>query len=453
MSRRWMAVIGLAAALGPGVSWAQGQGGRLSAMEDRITALEDQLRESQAVIKAQQEKLDTTPSVSAGAQSLDKFLSTVSIGGHVAGSYVYNFNNPKANSATNTLCQFHCNHNEFSLDAAKLEIGKAASDPGTVGFQLDLLYGQNAAILRNLSPGTDKPAAGQPLTVASDQELFLQQAFATYNFNGVEMKLGKFETLLGYEVVDGDGNSNVTLGVLNTFGIPFFHTGLMFSGTVGENLAWAGGVVNGFNNSREFGDKKGFLGKLAWTSGPFFASFISYVGDLGETRTRPSLSLGADVPDDKSSATVFDAILQYQPSDSTKFWLNVDAGRTRQRSAIRGGFDHPDWIGGAVGVRRQLTDKLYFAVRGEYFNDDGGSRIGFLDAATDFRGDEINVYTATVTFGYQVAPNLQARLEYRRDWVDCEESECNLFFGKGQVAFGEQDKSDLAVLELIYSFD
>ena len=35
---------------------------------------------------------------------------------------------------TQPLCQFNCGHNEFSFDSAKIEIGKAASEPGDVGF-------------------------------------------------------------------------------------------------------------------------------------------------------------------------------------------------------------------------------------------------------------------------------------------------------------------------------
>jgi hypothetical protein len=451
-SCRGISLVAVAAVLAaaPSLGRAQRADGRLANMEDRITALEDQLRASQEVIKAQQEQLKAVAPASVGANGgggLDPFLQSIQIGGHLAASYGYNFANPKGNNFTNTLCQFNCNHNEFSLDAAKLEIGKAAAEPGSLGFQFDLLYGQNAAILRNLAPGPDREGTPQDVRVASDAEVFLQNAFVTYNLNGVELKAGKFETLLGYEVLDSDGNANVTHGSLFTFAIPAFHTGFLVSGSMGEGGAWAAGIVNGFNNTRDAGDSKGFLGKLAWTAGPLFAQVTSYVGTLGEMR--PSLSNGGALVGDNSTTTkVFDTILQYQPTESLKFWVNADIGRTQ----VRGLSNDPQWFGAALGTKMQLTNKLYLALRGEYMNDDGGSRLGFLDL-TGSDKNEIDLYTATLTLGYQVTPNLQARLEFRHDFLDCDDQDCDFFFDRDAVVAGGKDTNDLALLELVYSFE
>ena len=446
MSLRWVAAFAVSSLIWAGAASAQDRDGRrLISLEDRITALEDQLRASQELIRAQQEVLkeQALPAVGQGdASGLDPFLRSVQIGGHISTSYIYNFANPEINSGPNLLCQFNCNHNEFSLDAAKLEIGREATESGSVGFQFDLLYGQNANIFGSLAVADDGDST--PGGMGSDQELFLQQAYVTYNMNGVEFKMGKFETLLGYELIDSDANANVTQGVLFTYAIPLYHMGLMASGNLTEELGWHAGIVNGFNNTRDVGDNKGFLGLVSWESGPIFTSVSSYIGTLSETRVR--LGNGATIGDNSTITKIFDAIIQYKPTESTTLWVNADWGHTQ----TRGVNNDPQWFGAAVGWKQQLMPNLYFALRGEVFMDDDGSRLGGLvppGAGTD----EINVWTGTVTLGYNLTPNLLARLEYRQDLVECHKADCDFFFNsRGQRA---KDRNDLGVVEVVYSFD
>jgi hypothetical protein len=451
------------AALVPGLGLAQDPA--LRALEDRITALEDKLEARDELIKQQQEQLarvGAAPDVAQGGDgSLDSFLRSVQIGGHVAGSYTYNFNNPVVNGVNtapnggasftpNTLCQFNCNHNEFSLDAAKLEIGRSASEAGRLGFQFDLLYGQNANIFGGLAGALATEGDSNPGAFSSDQELFVQQAFASYNFNGVEFRLGKFETPLGYELIDSDANANVTQGLLFTFAIPLFHTGAFASGAVGEELTWGAGIVNGFNSTREAGDGKAFVGRLGWKRGPLLAAVATYIGSLGETRVN---SDGFEVGDDQLTK-IFDGILEYSGA-SWKTWVNVDVGRTEVRNA-----QNAQFFGASVGYKQDLSDKLYLALRGEYMNDDGGTRFGPVGVANGVLPSgtpaNIDATTATATLGYRIAGNLLARVEYRRDFVDCDRPRCNFFFESSTPSLaggGSEDTNDLAVIELVYSFD
>jgi hypothetical protein len=425
-------------------------------IEDRVTALEDELRESRAliqeqraIIQKQQEKQGIDVGEGEAASPLDPFLQSVNIGGHLAASYGYSFNDPDVNAGANTLCSFQCNHNELSIDAAKLEIGRPASEPGKVGFQFDLLFGQNANIQAGLAPPADMNST--PNGISSDQEIFLQQAFASYNANGVELKLGKFETLLGYELFDTDANTNITQGVLFTFAIPAFHTGLLTGGAFSEEFTWNAGFVNGFNNTRESGDAKAFMGRLGWARGPALIALSSFIGTLGETRLN---SNGQVIGDNSRDTQIYDLILEYKPTDRFKTWANLDVGRTDAASGT-----NPKFYGLALGTKMQLSQKLYLALRGEFMRDKESSRfgplgnlIGAIESPVDL--DDIDVYTGTVTLGYQLGPGLLARLEYRHDDVDCDGTSCN-FFPDGDNAPGidGEDTNDLALFELVYSFD
>jgi hypothetical protein len=77
------------------------------------------------------------------------------------------------------------------------------------------------------------------------------------------------------------------------------------------------------------------------------------------------------------------------------------------------------WNGFAGYLVYDLTDKLEFALRGEYFRDGSGSRTGIRQTLGE----------VTFTTSYKVAPGLLARAEYRHD-----ESSANPFFGNAPVA-------------------
>ena len=154
----------------------------MKGMEDRMRLLEDKLVASEATIEAQADLIRSQPGpdVSEGG-ALSEFLNGLQWGGHVTGSYVHNFNRPDAQAGSQTLCQFNCDHESFKLDAAKIELGKEAMEPGTAGFQLDLLWGENASILGGY--------AGD-----SDNFSYVQEAYATYNWDGTQLRTSHFES-------------------------------------------------------------------------------------------------------------------------------------------------------------------------------------------------------------------------------------------------------------------
>jgi hypothetical protein len=47
-----------------------------------------------------------------------------------------------------------------------------------------------------------------------------------------------------------------------------------------------------------------------------------------------------------------------------------------------------------------------------------------------------------------------ARLEYRRDIVDCNKADCSFFAdSSGPIGDGGEESNDIGILELVYSFD
>ncbi len=423
-------VFGSTAALADGLEDA-----RMQALEERLLALEDKLEASERTIEAQEDllKSQAAPAVSQGS-GLDSFFESLEVGGHITTSYLYNFNSP-ANGAGGgqPLCQFNCNQNEFKLDAAKIDIGKPAANPGEAGFQLDLLYGQNADISRALSPTATGGSFGD-----DDFSTFVQQAYVSYNWDGVELKMGKFETLLGWEVLDSYKNYNVTHGILFTWTIPLYHTGLMAGGSFSENVGWNFGFVNGFNNTVETNDSKGVLGLISLEEGPFFTSLSAYyVADAFQgTMGQPGSS------DDQ---LILDMVASYTPNDDVTFWLNVDYGEQEDGDPTGG---DADWWGVAVGTNLTINDKLSFALRGEYFEDDDNVR-GIANAARDFEA-----YSLTGTLAYKLTDHLTVRTELRYDKADDD----RIGGGDGEIfaddsSSGFEDDALYGIVEVSYVFD
>ncbi len=457
---------------------------RIDSLEARMIALEDQLAASESTVAAQRELLKNQagPGVGQGSGA-DGFLSGLQIGGYVSSSYTYNFNNPDAgqstfvpsgNTGTQLVNQFNTDHNSFTLDAVKLEIGKPTSGPGTAGFQFDLLFGENASIL-SAGGSVDRSGLRGVGREPGDTDVFVQEAYVAYDWNGVELQFGKFETLLGYEVLDSPYNLHVTHGLLFTWAIPLFHTGLLASGNFGEGYSWAAGVVNGFNDSADLGDNKGLIGRVGWSGGN---TEILLNGFLGEEQTRQSLDacggpaapgcplvppLGVTVSDENDERLIIDLVLQHKPNEDMTAWLNADYGR--EKGADLSSINAPassgtaHWYGVAGGLAWDMSERVTMAIRGEYFRDEGTSRLfgsGLFAnpnavGVTSRNLKETDVYEGTLTLGYRLTENLNARLEYRRDHFDIRGSRSG--FGFTEDDGGTDSARDIGIFEVAYTFD
>jgi hypothetical protein len=411
---------------------------RLAALEARIGQLESKLEASEKTIADQQEllKAQATPAVSASSDSkLDAWFDTVTIGGYTSASFIYNQNNPDNPIYAQSTNQFDLDHNTFKIDAAKLELGRAAAAPGEAGFQIDLVWGDNAGILG----GSRFNTGGW----ASDNFSYLQEAYASYNWNDVVFKFGKWETLLGYEVIDTVANKNVTQGLLFTYAIPLVHTGLLASGKMTESVGWAAAFANGWNNVTDTNDNKGVIGQLNYTGGPFFTALNVYYGSDGNT----GFTGQTTESNNQDRATVVDWLAQFTVSDSLNFWLNVDYGTQEDVLFLAGPntgeTKNAQWIGGTLGMQYLFNEKTSLALRGEVLRDSKGYRM--------FVGNDTTAYSGTATLGYKLTDNLLTRLEVRYDSFDTDDSSDEVF---PQGAFpGGSDDEVFGLLNVAYIFD
>lgn len=383
----------------------------LQKMQQRIDELEAKVQELEAPAEAAggtASVADLTSRVESLEGGLMDGLNGFQFGGLVYGSYNHNFNNPDGRG--NNLRIFDVNHNNFTMDLLQLEVSKETESG--VGFYSVLDYGKTAGLIQSDWGGD----------LAHNFEV--QQAYMTYNFgigNGVEMKFGKFATLLGGEVIESPYNPNVSRSFMFGYAIPFTHTGVLFSTALTDMLSLSAGVVNGWDNVVDNNDSKTFLGSLGLE-----------VGDLAWTFNGV---FGAENDDSGSSKTgVFDTVLTYTPMDNVDLLVNFDYGTASE--ALDSG-DDADWTGlsGIVTLGGAMLDAgledWSFALRGEWFSDQDGYRTG----------DAQDLWEVTGTLKWQMTENLQARLEFRHD-----QSTDNVFEDGG----GMKDDQDSMILEFAY---
>jgi hypothetical protein len=334
-------------------------------------------------------------------------LNGFQFGGLMYGSYNYNFNSP--DSGSNNMRIFDQNHNDFTMDLLQLEVSKETESG--VGFHAVLDYGETAGLIQSDWGGD----------LAHNFEV--QQAYMTYTFgvgNGVEMKFGKFATLLGGEVIESPYNPNVSRSFMFGYAIPFTHTGVLFSTALNDNISLTAGVVNGWDNVRDNNNGKTFLGSLGLEFGDLAWTFNGV--------------FGAEDDDSGSSKTgVFDTVLTYSPMENVDLLANFDYGTASEQV----GGDDANWTGlsGIVTLGGGLLDEgladWSFALRGEWFSDQDGYRTGI----------DQDLREVTGTFKWQMTENMQARLEFRHDWSNQD------VFNDGS---GYSDDQDSMIVEFAY---
>ncbi len=391
-------------------------------------------------IKALEEALKSTPIFSV--------IKDWQFGGNVTVSYNYNFNDPK--SRENTIVTpangpsfsrvFDDKANQFDINQAELWLEKPTSETSRIGFGLDFLVGTDAKRIHSLGLGS------------SDDVFDLTQAYVTYKAplgNGLDLKGGKFVTLHGAEVIRRTGDYNISRSLLFGLAIPFTHTGIMATYAFTDWLSVMGGIVNGWDNTDDNNNDKSFHGMLTLTP---LKDLSLTVGGTWGAEARFS---GDDANGPKRG--LIDFVATYKPITPLTLTLNFDYGDQEKgvfKNVATGELKSALWYGVAAYAQYDLTDKLSVGLRGEYFVDEDGFRLGFASAdpnnpGTSFR---VDLWELTLTARYKLFDHLFASVEYRHDETA---NGLKVFDDNGLDSNGLQQKSgseNTIALELVYQF-
>ena len=330
---------------------------------------------------------DSATSAAPAAAPLPVHLS-----GFVTASYTYATRHSEAQIVGRLYDRFH---DQVELNAAKVVLEKpVATDQWSAGARVDLLFGQNAAVIKS---------AGLNLGEHAD----LTQAFATFNLPAgeakyVQLKAGKLATLMGLEVIEDVANPNLSEGNLFVYVENFTNTGLRLDVKPGAAVDFQLALINGWDVVEDNNTKKSVMGRLGWTPTP-----TTTLGLLGYGGNEKPAVAGTTPSGARYGGEV---LLTQKAGKQATLVLQGDYGE--ENDALGPGLK-AKWWGASLWATYDVSPALTVALRGDYVDDKNGFRTsGVLGYPANARN---KFGSGTLTLNIKRWPSALIRPELRYD--------------------------------------
>jgi hypothetical protein len=379
----------------------------------------------------------------------------VKLSGYVDAGYSYNFTGSGAQSVVNSRAATDtAQRGDFNLYAFKVALEKAltSENKAQAGFRADVIIGEDATYLSNRTSGT---------ATNDDQnsnQLYLEQAYAQFRVpvgNGWDWKVGKFVSILGYEVIERPANMNITYGLLFQNAYTFNYTGVLTSYRFDDYLDAKLGVANGANSDNNTstggqGDGATVLASLNVTAPGGNANWSNNFTWDTSNPNDSVLGAGSSWPvtggnaNPSSGIYVFNSWGNWAPKfadDKLLFAFDSVIGT----QAAGAGYTGTTWYGAEAYTKYQFNDWFYLAGRGSYYGTSNDQKVDVAPAGNP----SLNWWAFTLTAGFNVIDNLLIRGEYRLDWGDYSYDSTGVQAGQAGTGGGP---SHYAGAEVVYSF-
>jgi len=307
----------------------------------------------------------------------------------------------------------------FNLDVVQIRIDKPLDEQDwAAGYRVDLWAGPDANTLGTQSSGSASDFAVRQAYVALRMPILP---------NGLDWKVGVFDSIIGYESVESPNNPNYTRSFGHSIE-PQTHTGLLASYRFSEVVSASAGIANTIGpmiNERatEFGKAeslKTYMGSFALTA-PDSMGFLSgstmYFGVVNGPSSKNVYPDPTADPTDPAS---------HINETQTSWYVGATVATGVQGLRAGVAFDCLDrhepgetWtLGGYASF--QATEKLSLHLRGEFLRDRGEQK--FFRQAEVIDGNDLIVATNpnesmawTLTAQYDLWKNVLSRVELRWD--------------------------------------
>lgn len=318
--------------------------------------------------------------------SVQTALSNTTLSGYVDTAAIWNLG-PNYGGLPPVTASGETLKDGFQLNVVDLTLDKPEDEsPWASGYHVEFQAGPDAV--------------GQNTGIGG-----LTQAYITLRTpvgNGIDWKIGEFDTIVGYESLNDPSNPNFTRSYAYQIE-PTTHTGILGTYKVSDMVTVQAGVANdsnvagvasGFNTRASLESQKAYMGDVSLTapdSWGWVKGGTLYVGAINSDNTgapgSTSLYVGTTMPTPM-------AALKFGGSFDYLDYHNAGAGNSSDDSQ----YDI------AVYSTYQASDKLSLNFRGEYLNN---SQVGFSNAEE---------FTATAS--YALWANVLSRIEFRWDHLE-----------------------------------
>lgn len=349
-------------------------------------------------------------------------VSGTTISGYVETSMNWQFGDKKTSFArTNNGAK---TQNGFNLDAVQIGIGKALAEDAVAwdaGYQVDLIFGEEAESLYCSNLGN---------------QAAIKNAYVDLRApigNGLDFRVGVFESIVGYESNTGHENYNYSRSYAYYFQ-PTQNTGILGSYNFDISdwtLGLKGGIANTYTTGSDLNIRSGNSARLAYM-GAVNLIFPDSTGFMEGTEIYFSIANGnnpvynkMDIPQAKchNSVALSTGITMPLPIDGLELGFAYDyyqqgAGASADDSVPPPAFNNRGWANTyAAYLNYEATEKLSFANRIEYMNLSGN--IIAVEVNEESRADgsykDGQFIEDTFTISYKLWENVLTRAEFRWD--------------------------------------
>ncbi len=305
----------------------------------------------------------------------------------------------------------------FNLDVVQLRIERPLDESDwSAGYRVDLWFGPDAATLNTSS------------TIGGNSDFAIRQAYVALRApvgNGLDFKVGVFDSIIGYESVEAGKDPNFTRSYGHTIE-PQTMTGILMSYRFCDWLSASAGVANTIGpqiNGRAFVTQAGVYG-------PDAESYKTYMGSLALTAPDSWGFLAGSSLYGGAVNGYNQNLVGYNPNqpnfgaNQTSYYVGSTIATPWQALRLGVAFDYLEieqspgqtWaLGGYASL--QATEKLSFHARAEYLKD--SSHVLFStpteQALYPFDGITDQVLDLTLTAQYDLWKNVITRVEFRWD--------------------------------------
>ncbi|MGA3285522.1 MAG: outer membrane beta-barrel protein [Verrucomicrobiota bacterium] len=363
--------------------------------------------------------------------SLQTALSNTTISGYVSASFNWAITPGDYQDSPAGYIPFQgvTKENGFNLDVVKLSIAKPQDEsPWASGYQIDLLFGPDAV---NYNPSANGNRYYYDYYGYGGQDFAIKQAYVSLRTpigNGIDWKVGVFDTIIGYEVFDAGSNPNYT----RSWGYwvePTEHTGVLGTYKINDEWSVSAGIANtsmaGINlrawdykspgttyYTRDW--NKTFMGSVTftapsnwgWAAGSsFYAGIVYGFNGSGGNWGNTGYYANGDQVNYYAGATLNTPWKQLTAGVALDYVHNLGGGGTA-------GFDrwwNDDAVLGLYATYK-ATDKLSFNGRAEYIHGQF-----YEDVGNTHNGYSSEAFEVTGTMEYDLWANVISRLELRWD--------------------------------------
>ncbi len=366
------------------------------------------------------EQATATPTPAPTPTPMPSVQPAVHVYGWVDLGFAANFDSPR--DRINFGANLDWRSNDYRLNQVYLVCEKPLEHEkkSNIGYRVDFLVGHDAPFFvanglfssftgfdATSGVGVDGPASFRRVNrIGIDMPQFYVEVHIPDVLGGIDIRAGKFYTLMGREVYPAADTDFYSRTYENIYGTPFTHTGILTTIHAAPTLDIVAGVVRGWDVFEDNNGSPSFHGSFIWNS-----------PDKRYNWTTAWITGPEQPNNNRDYRTLVSSYLTAKLGNDSRWLLStgghygveakaaIDPATGRRRDA--------DWYAYSAHLFYTVHPRLRLGMRAEWFRDDEGTRTGQLKRP----GFAASFYDLTLGLGYTPYPSVQIRPEVRWDWT------------------------------------